>query len=235
MIDTISKSPDEMCRCGKPRLKTFVKWANRWIHSKWCEECEKKAIEHSELAEEEERKNVIRRAIIREIEPIYYKSSLKDFNEQIVEILNKKPEGKSVFIWGSTGTGKSHLASAMVKQALVAGLKAKMIRFKDMLLAVRASYDSKHTEEAVYRKFINCDLLSIEDVGTVKSGNRESDFSQDTLLTVIDARLQRYKPTIITTNLSPEAVWDSFGDRLGSRFSTFLTFKLEGRDRRLPE
>jgi len=233
MIDIIDKNPEPLCECGKPRQKVFVEWAGKDIHSKWCVECEKKeaalAIEN-ELREEKE---VIARAIKREIEPIYYKASLCDFSDGIRKLVASRRLEQGVFIWGKTGTGKSHLASAMVKEFLMAGHTAKMVRFKDMVLSIRAGYDENKTEVSVLAPYIRCIFLSIEDIGTIKSGKVESDFCKDTLLTVIDSRIQREKPTVITTNLSPEQVWKSFGERIGSRISTFLTFKLEGRDRRL--
>jgi len=233
MIDVIDKNPSPLCKCGKPRQKVFVKWAGKYIHSKWCPECEYNY--ENEMAKQEiiHRHESIKKAIKREIEPIYYNSSLDDFSEQIKQVLIDKPADQGVLIWGKTGTGKSHLASALIKEALKAEQRAKMVRFKDMVLSIRASYDNNKTEESILRPFISCHLLSIEDIGTIRSGKVESDFCQDTLLTVIDARLQRNKPTIITTNLSPEDLWNAFGTRLASRFSTFLIFKLDGRDRRL--
>jgi len=229
----MDKNQDPLCDCGNPRVKVFVEFANKFIHSRWCVECEAKEAVKAVAQEQQEERNVIIRAIKREIEPVYHKSTLKDFNEQMRTMLEDKPAHKGIFVWGKTGTGKSHLASALVKQVLVAGNTAKMVRFKDMVLKIRACYDNNQTEESILRPYINCSFLSIEDIGTIKSGKIESDFCQDTLLTVIDARIEREKPTVITTNLSPEDIWSAFGERLASRFSTFLTFKLEGRDRRL--
>ena len=233
MTEILTKTTDPMCECGKPRIKFYSHWLKRDVFAKFCVDCEHESETQNVINELNEEKAVIARAIKRELDPLYYKASLDDFNQQLIDGLNEKPEDQGLLIWGKVGTGKSHLASALIKQALMSGQRAKMVRFKDVILRVRASYDENHTEESVLRPYINCQLLSIEDIGTIKSGRIESDFCQDTLLTIIDARVSRKLPTIITTNLSPETILQSFGSRLASRFSTFLTFKLEGRDRRL--
>jgi DNA replication protein DnaC len=232
-IKAVFGNVSPLCHCGKPRQKVFFKLIDKYVHSTWCDECEKTEAAKAIADEQLEARNVIVRAIKREIEPIYHKATMNDFNQDVRDMLAVKPPEKGSFIWGKTGTGKSHLASALIKQALVAGKRAKMVKFKDMVLQIRASYDDNRTEESILRPYIQCYLLSIEDIGTIRSGKVESDFCQDTLLTVIDARLERKLPTVITTNLSPETIYASFGERLASRFGTFLTFKLEGEDRRL--
>lgn len=232
MINIVDKNKSPLCCCGKPRKKVFFVHLDKYIHSTWCDDCEIIAGKEAVQRERTEKDNIIRRAIKRELDPLYYKASMSDFSKDIRDLLLDKPDKQGILIWGKTGTGKSHLASAIVKDYLMAGKRAKMVRFKDMVLKIRASYNENHTEESILRPYINCHFLSIEDIGTIRSGRVESDFCKDTLLTVVDARLQKELPTGITTNLSPEAIWKAFGERLASRFSTFLIFKLEGRDRR---
>ena len=232
LTDTVAQN-EPQCGCGRPRKKVYLAFAEKYIYSKWCEGCEVKANVEADKAKKAESREIIRRAIVREIDPIYYKASLKDFPEPMQQYITSKPASKGLMIWGRVGTGKTHMAAALVKHAIVTGNRVKSIRFKDMILEIRASFDNQHTEEAIYRKFSNCDLLCIDDIGTFRSKKVESDFTRDCLLQVIDKRMRRKLPTIITTNLSPEDVWGAFGERLASRFATFMIIKLEGKDKRL--
>lgn len=70
----------------------------------------------------------------------------------------------------------------------------------------------------LYQKLINCVLLVIDDLGVSKS----NDFQIDIIYSLIDARLQADKPTIVTTNLSLKDIAEKLDDRLANRFSTFL-------------
>lgn len=233
MTKILEKDGGSICQCGKLRLSIYSCWLKRLVFGKWCQECQD--IESNKLAKQAETEKAfkIRRSIKREIDKAFWGARLTDFNEAIQTAIADKPKKRGIFVWGKTGTGKSHLASAIVKLFLVAGKRAKMVGFEDMLLEVKASYNANHTEESVYWKYISCDFLSIEDLALSSSAKFESAFVQKVLMTVTDARINRELPTMITTNLSPETVWNSFGERLGSRFHTFLTFKLEGQDRRL--
>ena len=224
---------DPNCKCGKPRKKTFFKVLGRDVLSNWCEECEvlQKAKDLANI--EIEKQAVITWAIKREVDPEYHQAKMSDFKPEILQLLARRDIEKGIFVWGGSGRGKTHLASAMVIQCLKSGKRAKIVELSQLIRSIKASFANQHTEEAIYRPFMKCDFLVIDDIGTTsKLGAQETVFVQDKLLTVIGKRINQKLPTMVTTNLSPEAIYSSFGERIESRMSGFLTFKLEGRDRR---
>jgi DNA replication protein DnaC len=110
------------------------------------------------------------------------------------------------------------------------GRTAKRARFRDIAHEIQKTYDGNGSAESVFEKYISADLLSIEDVGTGKS--IASEFDIETLLKLIDKRMEAKKTTIITSNKNMEGMADCFDTRIFSRLQTFLIIEMTGKDRR---
>ena len=68
-------------------------------------------------------------------------------------------------IWiGPTGTGKTGLASAFLRQAIEKGLRGKFISFPDLIETLYQSVGD-HSEAKVIRKFASYDMLLIDELG----------------------------------------------------------------------
>ena len=76
-------------------------------------------------------------------------------------------------------------------------------------------------------QYYNCDLLIIDDVGTEMANQ----FTVSCLYNVINTRLNRKKPTVISTNLTREEFRKRYWDRIASRvFGEFLVLPFLGKD-----
>ena len=76
------------------------------------------------------------------------------------------------------------------------------------------------------------DLLIIDDLGTEPVLRN---VTKEYLLAVIQERMLKHKATLISTNLSPEQIFDRYGERLFSRIThkgKSLLINIEGNDLR---
>lgn len=221
-----------LCGCGQPVCKIYSEIISRWLYSTWCPECEEKQKLRDVRSDRQKRAEYIRQAIQNRLPKIYHEAHMRDINIRLREMFYRKPANQGLYIWGPVGTGKTYFSAAMVRCYLCQGKKVRFISLKDLLLDLRESFRTDKTERQILRPFLRADLLVLDDVGMIKTGGIESNFSQDTMQTIIDGRLQNDLPTVITSNLSPENLATAFGERIGSRLRTYLTIRLGGKDKR---
>ena len=121
--------------------------------------------------------------------------------------------GAGLYIHGGVGAGKTHAASAMARLFAEGG-----------------------TEAAVAR-YAKCDVLVLDDLGKEDA----TEWSVGTVFSVLDARYEDMRPTIVTSNYAPGALADRLARRgervtaeaIASRISqTCRPVYLGGRDRR---
>lgn len=111
-------------------------------------------------------------------------------------LLSKKGP-RSLFIAGDIGTGKTFLSSCLCADLLRKGQRLLWRNVSDVLREIRASYDSrKISEEEVLNHFISPPLLVLDDLGK----ERPTEWAMEQLFSIINARYDRNKPMVITTN-----------------------------------
>lgn len=124
--------------------------------------------------------------------------------------------GRSVLLYGPPGTGKTHLACAAgLHVKLVAGCSVVYSNAADIVRTVRSSYDDDNlTEKEAFERFTKAGILIMDEVGVGK----DSDFSRETLHTVISKRYDAKLPTIFVTNANAKdfraAIMERAWDRL---------------------
>ncbi len=113
------------------------------------------------------------------------------------------PKQGLLFI-GDPGTGKTHLAVAVLRVLISRGFEGVFFLYQDLLDKIRQSYDktSGATDREAYRVALECEILVLDDLGA----HRVSDWVEDTITSIITQRCNQNKPLIATTNLlDPEA------------------------------
>ncbi len=106
----------------------------------------------------------------------------------------------------------------------------KFVNFSDLMLEVKASFESKDiTEQDIIKKYCDYTILVVDDIGAEKS----SDYTQAVIYSILNNRYENMKPTIITTNLSSGDITGSYGSRILSRIASGVVVTLDGADRRL--
>ena len=108
--------------------------------------------------------------------------------------------GQGLLFWGNVGTGKTFLAGCIANALLEQKIPVLMTSFPKILNALGGLYSSERNE---YLASLNrYTLLVIDDMGT----HRESQYTVETIYTVIDERYKSGKPFIITTNIQLDAL-----------------------------
>lgn len=103
--------------------------------------------------------------------------------------------GQGLLFWGNVGTGKTFLAGCIANALLEQRIPVLMTSFTKILNALGGLYSSERNK---YLASLNrYKLLVIDDMGI----ERESQYTVETVYTVIDERYKSKKPFIITTNL----------------------------------
>ena len=209
------------------------------------ENLQKKADEERINRDIEERKMWMAEAISKtRIPKRFIGASLEQFNpgtnKLVEEFINGESQG--LFIYGTRGTGKTHLAAAIIKKILKNASehvkyhdlipRASFVTIPGLLVDIRSTFNSKggDTEEDVISWASSRDFLIMDDMGAEKT----TDWSMSTLYVIIDKRYSEMMPTIITSNMTVAEVAERVGDRIASRIAGMCkVIELKGKDRRL--
>lgn len=124
---------------------------------------------------------------------------------------------------GKFGTGKSHLAMAILNQVNdYKDIKALFVSMDELLRRIKSSFnvlDSSYTEDSMVNTLIEADLLVLDDlgaeVGSVDRNTSATDFNVRVMNGILNGRTN--KPTIFTTNLSKKELETVYDGRLVSR------------------
>lgn len=134
---------------------------------------------------------------------------------------------------GTTGTGKTRLASCMAKQLMERGFSVIFITaFKMNEIFLKYHLDFKGDGRLYLEKLYKCDFLILDDLGTE---NTLKNVTNEYLLSIISERIITKKHTVVTTNLDSEQIRQKYDDRMHSRLtdkSVGYTFNFAGEDLR---
>ncbi len=171
----------------------------------------------------------------------YYKDNPDNFKRmsKIVDILKKYAENfdteksGNVAMFGGTGLGKTHLSSAVAGKIIEKGNDVyytcatnMFADFEEKRFGSSAAYDVTGDVS----QYFTCDLLIIDDLGA----EIINQFTVSCLYNVINTRINRRKPTILSTNLTQEEFKKKYWDRIWSRvFGEFLILPFAGDDIRI--
>lgn len=109
--------------------------------------------------------------------------------------------GEGLYIEGTNGTGKTHLAAAIALQLLNEGTPVICKTSSDMLMDIKKAYDGgEYSEAEILNIYKTVDLLIIDDLGKEQC----SDWSMSTLYSILNDRYEDMKPVIVTTNYGAE-------------------------------
>ncbi len=168
-------------------------------------------------------------------DPVLNKTPLENIKRVVIEakeFINdfaKPYNRRNLLIYGNPGVGKTFLANCIAKELLdkfhnVLYLTA--LHLFDILERYKFSND-KFTLSSDYDMILDCDLLIIDDLGTELS----TTFTNSQLYMCINERHLRGKSTVISTNLSFEALQSTYSERIFSRIiENYTLLKIIGDD-----
>ncbi len=101
---------------------------------------------------------------------------------------------------GDPGTGKTHLAVAVLKALIAKGSQGLFFDYQNLLEKIRSGYDvaSGQSDREAYRAALDAEILLLDDLGA----HRVTEWVEDTVTSIITYRCNNRKPTIATTNLA---------------------------------
>ena len=120
-------------------------------------------------------------------------------------------------ISGPSGTGKTHLAAAIVNRLITESKPAKFINVSDLLKQMRLEIDyenSDHVNENLLDHLSNAPMLILDDLGT----HSRTHWAEEQLDQLFGHRYDRRLPTVITTSEKIEDLPERLQTRLSDPF-----------------
>lgn len=145
---------------------------------------------------------------------------------------NFNTANKNLVFLGNTGTGKTHISTSIAKRVIEQGYEVLYDTAQNIFSAFeedkfRSGY-GPYTPKG--EKYLECDLLIIDDLGT----EFVTQFSTACLYNLINTRINKGLPFIISSNLTNKQLLDTYDSRIVSRIigSSSLVFVFPGKDKR---
>ena len=114
-----------------------------------------------------------------------------------------RERGDGLYIEGTNGTGKTHLAAAIAMQLIGRGVPVICKTGSDILMDIKRAFDSSDLQEyQIVDIYKRVDLLIVDDLGKEQC----SDWSMSTLYSIFNDRYEDMRPTIITTNYNTDCL-----------------------------
>lgn len=162
-------------------------------------------------------------------------SIVRGYVKNFKTVLARKPRANGIVFSGAPGTGKTHVACAMVKEVIRAGHSGAYLSAPQFLLQARESQSFRSEEKttSLLKRLSTPQLLVIDEFGT----HTEQDIDYQVLFSLVDARYQNCLPTLLSTNLSAEALRNHVGDRFLERVHgpTEITLAFDWNSYRRPQ
>jgi len=123
----------------------------------------------------------------------------------------ERPDGWLILM-GDFGTGKTHLAAAIVNHRLDRGEPAIFIVVPDLLDHLRNTFSPSHeaSYDDLFESVRTAPLLVLDDLGTQQT----TPWAQEKLFQILNWRYNRRLPTVITTNKSLDAIGGAVASRM---------------------
>ena len=142
-------------------------------------------------------------------------------------------DSENLMFTGNAGLGKTHAALAVAGAALDKGYDVIYISSPDFFSRVETLHfgsDPAGEKEALLETVSGADLLILDDLGT----EFNSSFVISTLYSLLNDRLGRRRPTILTTNITDGTLLEKlYTEKVASRISAFVPYRFLGEDIRL--
>jgi DNA replication protein DnaC len=141
-----------------------------------------------------------------------------------------------VHLCGTVGTGKTHLACAVVR-GLTSNRRINSAMFlyvPKFLSDLRDSFDLPMQERRDWLdRVMTCDLLVLDDLGAEKT----SEWVREQLGIIINERWGNRRSVIVTSNLTLDNYRSTLGERAASRLAAMcpFVFEITGSDQRAPK
>jgi DNA replication protein DnaC len=132
-----------------------------------------------------------------------YNESLKraiDYASRLVSDFPARTTEKDggLLLIGLPGVGKTHIAVAMLKQCIYRGGTGQFYSTSDLMALLRSTYTGQEStsESDVLKRVTDADIVVLDDLGR----ERSTEWRDEMLHLIVNARYSNRRPTIFTTN-----------------------------------
>jgi DNA replication protein DnaC len=134
-------------------------------------------------------------------------------------------DGSFLIFQGAPGTGKTHLACALLRNLLHDGATGIYLSAIDAIRMLRESWQkgAELTELETLKKLERFDLLVMDEIGVQFA----TDAERIQLFDILNRRYAELRPTVLITNLTVTEMQSTLGERIFDRFrevATVVTF-----------
>lgn len=161
----------------------------------------------------------------RELMEIYF-GIFKEYAE------NFSLNSNSLYISGSVGVGKTYICNSISSEVIKRGYNVVYMTASSLMqqlkLYLYSSFEREVENEEKYNLLIEADLLIIDDLGT----ENITDTSVSNFFNLINNRIIKNKPVIISTNIPIEEIPRLYDERIASRLKNFEFHAIFGDDLR---
>ena len=131
------------------------------------------------------------------------------------------PDGRWFYIFGRPGTGKSHICTGICGALLSSGADVRYMLWRDVSRELKAVVNDSDAFRELVAPLKRCKVLYIDDF--LKGGTSEADIR--IAFEILNSRYNSRKPTLISSELSIDAVLDldeAIGSRIYERAKGFV-------------
>lgn len=153
----------------------------------------------------------------------------KDFATQIQADPNYC---RNLLFYGTWGTGKTHLAAAILNELREASIPCLFTTAQGILDAMYDQFSKKESTASIIEQAVDTRVLVIDDLDKLYiPPTSEGKFQKSMYFKILDKRYKRRLPTIITMNETDPTPY--VGEAVASRLQVgLLTFQMDGKDLR---
>lgn len=229
-----------VCRCGAliepvyceaiPRLSL----PGKWRITEDCQECANKAAEaQSAFEAKQAEKRLWEKS---GLSNIHFSMGLDNYNfpensALPAAVTDAIYGNKNLFLTGSTGTGKTHLAVAILRARIErTKTRGMFVSMPELMVRMRQAI-KHHNDDDLLDEISGQHHLVLDDLGV----ERPTDYSLERLYMIIDRWYRAQKGGLVLTSNRPLGwIAEKLDDRLASRIAGMCdVFAIEGADKRL--
>lgn len=142
-----------------------------------------------------------------------------------------------LYIYSPPGVGKTYFCSALFNHFCEKGIYIVFYKEKDFFADLHQEMTEHRSVDFRLKSISEYDFLMFDDLGSTRSGSdglNLTDWQKDQLFSLVDYRVDRKMPTIITSNYSPDELKSVFHERFISRIKSKdnTIIELKGNDKR---
>jgi DNA replication protein DnaC len=154
------------------------------------------------------------------------------FRKYVMDLQENYNQGWGMFLYGANGVGKTHASCAFLKELQRRGYSTYCI-LADVLKVAYIDGSRFDADNSVVQRVERVDFLLLEDLGKEYSG-KGSGFAELCFENLLRKRSRECLPTIVTTNLAPDAFKERYKQSAASlAMECMVACEMKGQDQRV--